>query len=68
MAIKISEKQLVSLIANSINQVLNVLKSDPEFVVPSDDREILSKEKQNDKEILSKKKKEQQGVDILLTD
>ncbi|MGN0227361.1 MAG: hypothetical protein ACI4AI_04775 [Paludibacteraceae bacterium] len=68
MAIKISEKQLVALIAESIIRAFDAMESDSEFVIPANDKEIISVKKRNDKEILIKKEKKQQGDDILLID
>ena len=68
MAIKISEKQLVALIAESIIRAFDAMESDSEFAIPANDKEIISVKKRNDKEILIKKEKKQQGDDILLID
>jgi CBS domain containing-hemolysin-like protein len=68
MIVKISEKQLVSLIAGSITNMFNAMEPDSEFVIPANDKEIISVKKRNDKEILIKKEKKQQGDDILLID
>lgn len=68
MIIKISKKQLVSLIATSITNVINSLKSDSEFVKAAEDRDILPAGETKDNELLSKKEKEQQGEEILIID
>jgi hypothetical protein len=73
MVIKLSKEEFISLVAESILKVLVSMdlvsvESDPEFVKPAKDRDILPPDSAKDNELLLRKTKPAEGEDIILID